>query len=125
VLLVLVPSGFCNVVIIVLLRVLLDANVYTSFHGLIGDVVQYSFQDLVFSFLTAAWYSVLALLYWVFLPSRSASLRVVLWYLLLKAFVFFRIIVSPFVHHGTDLPFAFCFTMFLCPLFVSPLLASS
>ena len=69
-----------KVVIVVLVRVLLAAILYTSFHGLVGDVVvQYSFQDHVFSFFNAAWYCAFALLYCVFLLSRSVSLHVVRW----------------------------------------------
>ena len=33
------PSGFCSVVNVTVFLVLSDASLYTSFHGLLGDVV--------------------------------------------------------------------------------------
>jgi len=43
------PSGFCSVVNVTVFLVLSDASLYTSFHGLLGDVVlQYCSHEFVF-----------------------------------------------------------------------------
>ena len=69
------PSGFCSVVIIALFLVLPEASMYTSFHGLVGDVaLQCCFHEFVFSFLMAAWYAVFATVYWFFMLCLSSLL---------------------------------------------------
>ena len=50
------PSGFCSMVSVTGCRVFPEASLYASFHGLVGDVLQYYFHEFVFSFLISAWY---------------------------------------------------------------------
>ena len=50
-------SGFCSVVSVTECRVFREASWYASFHGLVGDVMlQYCFNELIFSFLISSWY---------------------------------------------------------------------
>ena len=98
------PSGFLNVVSCVLFFVFPAANLYTSSQGLVDDVMlQYSFHELIFSFLIVAAYLTLPYRYCVLRFCLRASLFLVLWYLRLSAFNFFLIIVSSSVHQVTNL----------------------
>jgi hypothetical protein len=49
-------SGFFSVVNAAVFRVFPEASLYTAFHGLFEDVLQYCFHVLIFSFLIVAWY---------------------------------------------------------------------
>jgi hypothetical protein len=43
---VLEPSDFCRVVSVTVFRVFPEVILYASFHGLLGDVLQYCFHEL-------------------------------------------------------------------------------
>jgi len=73
----------------------------------IDVMLQYSFHEVIFSFLIVTAYIAFPSQY-CDLRSRRSSLCLVLLYLRLSAFIRFRIIVSSSVHQGTALcEFAF------------------
>jgi hypothetical protein len=50
------PSGFFSVVNATVFRVFPEARLYTAFHRLFEDVLQFRYHELKFSLLIAAWY---------------------------------------------------------------------
>ena len=92
------------------------ASSYTSFQGLTDVVMlQYYFQDLVFSLLIVAGYLIFSLKYCALCLSLNSSMFLVLWNLLRRAFVLFLSILSSSVHHGTAL-YVLAFFEALCVL---------
>jgi hypothetical protein len=93
-------SGFCSVVHVTVFCVFPEASLYTSFNGLLGDVLQYCFHEFIFSSIIAAWYYFFPSMYLFFLFSFSSLLFGVRWCLLLSAFVllFWFVFVFIYVH---------------------------